>query len=176
MNGGLDQQLEAYIRQYSHDGVLLDTNVLLLLLAHRFDPQLVGCKRLEKYDIEAAQLLMGCVGQFQRILTTASILTEVSNLAGQMLTGSKKQAFYTMLYAFFSAQIPNDVQHCSIHGIDLHIHQFVKLGYTDTTILAVAEKKPHFLLTDDLDLFLDAQQHNIPTINFTHMREAAQLI
>lgn len=172
MNGGLEQELEAYIRQYRDDGVLLDTNVLLLLWAHRFDPQLVGGKRLEKYDIEAAQLLMRYVGQFQRILTTSAILAEVSNFAGLMLSGKKKSEFFAMLHAFFNAPTPKEVEHCSIHGIELPIQVFVKLGYTDTSILSVA-KTPHFLLTDDLDLYVEAQINGLPAIHFPHLLEAA---
>lgn len=171
MTGGLDQQLRAYIQQYSQDGVLLDTNVLLLLLAHRFDPQLVGGKRLEKYDIEAAHLLMACVGPFQRILTTSAILAEVSNFADLMLSGKKKREFLTMLHVFFNAPTPKEVEHCSIHGIELPMQVFVKLGYTDTSILSVA-KTPHFLLTDDLDLYVEAQINSLPAIHFTHLREA----
>lgn len=175
MSSGLEAQLEGYINSYRKSGILLDTNVLLLLWAYQFDEQLIGRKKLEKYTVDDAKLLVSCVDQFTRILTTSSILTEVSNLAGLMLSGTKKQQLFERMYDFFNVPSADGAVHCSIHGAVLPSQTFVKLGYTDASIISIAQA-PHFLLTDDLDLFLDAQHHNIPTINFTHMREAAQLI
>ena len=174
MSMGLEGQLQSYIRQYSQSGVLLDTNVLLLLWAYRVDPVLIGGKKLEIYTTGDAELLYACVSKFQKILTTSSILTEVSNLAGLMLYGTKKTQLFELMYAFFNEPNADHVQHCSLHGVELPAPTFVKLGYTDASIISVA-KTLHFLLTDDLDLFLDAQAQQIPTINFTHMREAAGL-
>lgn len=175
MSSGLKAQLQGYISDYRNSGILLDTNVLLLLWAHQFDEELIGKKKLEKYTVDDAELLANCVKQFSRILTTSSILAEVSNLAGLMLSGNKKQQLFERMYGFFNTPCADGAVHCSVHGAVLPQHTFVQLGYTDASIICVAQA-PHFLLTDDLDLFLDAQKHSIPTINFTHMREAAQLI
>jgi hypothetical protein len=92
MNSGMEGQLQSFIREHSHDGVLLDAYVLLLLWAYRFDPQLIGGKKLEKYTPEDAHLLENLVSRFRRVLTTSSILTEVSNLAGLMLSGKKRRS------------------------------------------------------------------------------------
>lgn len=172
MSLSLVQQLEKHVGQYREDGVLLDSNVLLLLLAYRFESGLVGAKKLEKYSVEDAQLLLSFVEQFKRILTTSSILTEVSNLAGLMLYGQKRMAFFSQYRLVFDPPDSHSVQHCSLHGAALPLQSLVKLGYTDASIISVAQA-PHFLLTDDLDLFLDAQQRAIPSINFTHMLEVA---
>lgn len=175
MNTGLEGQLESYIRKYRNSGVLLDANVLLLLWAFEFDSKLIGRKKLEKYTADDGQLLVNCVSQFKRILTTSSILAEVSNLAGLMLSGQQREQLFERMYSFFNGPSTEGVEHCSIHGAVLPAQAFVHLGYTDASIIAVAQA-PHFLLTDDLDLFLNAQQSGIPTINFTHMREAANLV
>jgi hypothetical protein len=175
MNSGMQGQLQSFIREHSHSGVLLDANVLLLLWAYQFDPQLIGGKKLEKYTPEDAVLLANYVSRFHRILTTSSILTEVSNLAGLMLSGKKKAQLFECMYAFFNGAGIDGVRHCTLHGLELPVQTFVQLGYTDASIISVA-KTPHFLLTDDLDLYLDAQAQQIPTINFTHMREAAGLL
>jgi len=171
MSLSLVQQLEKYVGQYRENGVLLDSNVLLLLLAYRFESSLVGAKKLEKYSVEDAQLLLSFVEQFKRILTTSSILTEVSNLAGLMLYGQKRVAFFSQYRLVFDPPDSHSVHHCSLHGVALPPQSFVTLGYTDASIISVAQA-PHFLLTD-VDLFLDAQQRAIPSINFTHMLEVA---
>ena len=54
----LAAQLEAYVRSHKSDGILLDTNVLVLLLLGSFQPSLIGGKRLEKYAIQDAELLV----------------------------------------------------------------------------------------------------------------------
>ena len=185
MSSGLERQLTTYIRQYREDGILLDTNVLLLYWAYRFDKTLVGGKRLEKYTLDAAELLDDCVAQFQRILTTATILTEFSNLFAQMLSGRKKRDMFARMLPLFTAPTPPTILHRSadgvamlhrsIDGIALEAEVFQSLGFTDASIVAIAQGQ-HFVLTDDLDLFLTIQKRGSATINFTHMREAVGLL
>lgn len=175
MSSGLERQLTTYIRHYREDGILLDTNVLLLYWAYRFDKTLIGGKRLEKYTLDAAELLDACVAQFQRILTTATILTEFSNLFAQMLSGRKKRDMFAQMLPLFTAPTPPTVLHRSIDGIALEAEVFQSLGFTDASIVAIAQGQ-HFVLTDDLDLFLTIQKRGSATIHFTHMREAVGLL
>ena len=174
-SSNLNDQLSQYIKEYREDGIFLDANVLLLLLISEFDVMLVGGKRLEKYSGLDAQLLSGFVEKFSRILTTAPILTEVSNLAGSILSGRKKREFFDQMLPIFDSTDSASICHCSVHGIKLVPETFSRLGFTDASIISIALEK-HFLLTDDLDLYLDAQNKGIPAINFTHMREAADLL
>ena len=98
MSSSFATQLAEYIRRYKNDGILLDTNVLLLLLFAKFQPSMIGGKRLEKYAFEDAQLLANYVDCFSRILTTPHILAETSNLAAQVLTGKKKTEFFYKIF------------------------------------------------------------------------------
>lgn len=175
MNAGLSAQLQEYWLRYRDDGILLDTNLLLLLWLAQFDPSLVGGKRLAKYTSQDVQLLATYVHKFSRILTTHTILTETSNLAALVLTGQRKREFFTRLFPLFVINPPPKFQRCPVEGLTLDAGTFVDLGFTDATLVATAET-PHFLLTDDLDLYLAAQSRGAPTVNFTHMREAVGIV
>ena len=93
MNSSFETQLNEHLQRHRKDGILLDTNVPLLLLIAQFQPTLIGGKRLEKYTRDDAELLCRFVGRFSRILTTTHILAETSNLAAQALSGRLKADF-----------------------------------------------------------------------------------
>lgn len=175
MNTGLNAQLQTYWLRHRDDGILLDTNLLLLLWLAQFDPSLVGGKRLAKYTPQDVDLLVAYVEKFNCILTTHTILTETSNLAALVLTGNRKRDFFTWLLPLFDINPPKGFQRCPVDGLALNAEIFVNLGFTDATLVATAEGS-HFLLTDDLDLYLAAQSRGAPTINFTHMREAEGIV
>lgn len=172
---GLQAQLESLVQRHRNTGILLDTNVLLLLWVHAFDPKLIGGKRLEKYTPDAATLLSAYVGRFQRILTTSTILTETSNLAAQALSGERKLAWFQRFLPCFEAVPESAMQLCTVEGVALDANIFVRLGFTDATLAATVGTQ-HLLLTDDLDLYLAVLQQGAPAINFTHMCEAAGLL
>lgn len=175
MTSGLKDQLAAHLQRHRDEGILLDTNVLLLLWLAAFDPRLIGGKRLEKYTPDDVELLDGYVGQFKRILTTPTILTETSNLAALVLSGHSKLELFRRLFPLFGASPPDGFHRCSVDGLALDESIFVRLGFTDASIAATVGQQ-HLLLTDDLDLYLAAQAQGAPAINFTHMREAAGLL
>ncbi len=175
MTSGLKAQLAAHLQRHRDEGILLDTNVLLLLWLAKFDPRLIGGKRLEKYTPEDAVLLAGYVGQFKRILTTSTILTETSNLAALVLSGDRKLALFRRLFPLFGVSPPKGFHRCAVDGLTLDESIFVRLGFTDASTAATVGTQ-HLLLTDDLDLYLATQAQGAPAINFTHMREAAGLL
>ncbi|MCY7357876.1 MAG: hypothetical protein LH609_10485 [Rudanella sp.] len=62
-------------------GLLLDTNLLVLLVIGQYDPKRInGHKRLQSYTSEDYDLLLGFMSLFRTFATTPNILTEVSNL------------------------------------------------------------------------------------------------
>jgi len=175
MNSALEERLAEYIRTHRDDGILLDTNVLVLLLAANFDKQLVGGKRLEKYAVEDAELLTQYVACFDRVLTTPHILAETSNLAAQILSGKQKKEFFARLFPLFCSVGKEALWQCQVSDVVIDQPIFVQLGLTDAVIAATVDAN-RLLLTDDLDLHLAACSKGAPSINFTHMREAAGLL
>ena len=174
MSSSFATQLTGYANRHKSDGILLDTNVLLLLLFAKFQPNMIGDKRLEKYAFEDAELLAGYVSCFSRILTTPHILAETSNLAAQVLTGKKKAEFFNRMFPLFCIDNQDALHQCEMKGGEVDRAVFVRLGLTDASLVAAINVN-RLLLTDDLDLHLAAIAKGAPSINFTHMLEAAGL-
>lgn len=175
MSLSLEDQLALYVRHHAGDGILLDTNVLLLLLIAQFKPDLVGARRLEKYSLADAELLMAYVSRFKRIFTTPHVLTETSNLAAQIVKGQLRTQFFSALYPLFCGQGESAFVHCTALDGEIKPSVFVPLGLTDAWLSAVSASG-RLLLTDDLDLYRSTLSEGANVINFTHMREVAGLL
>ncbi len=88
------ENLDELIARYRKAGILVDTNLLLLLFMGNFQPaRITTFKRTQQFVEEDFQLLMLLLGYFDKIITTPNILTEVSNLSGQ-LEGNLKLAYF----------------------------------------------------------------------------------
>jgi hypothetical protein len=84
------------IEKYRAAGLFLDANLLLLYLVGNIDLNLVGVghyNKLSDFKIEQMALLHRLVGCFKRLVTTAHVLTEVSNLVGDMHETGKQKIF-----------------------------------------------------------------------------------
>lgn len=170
-----ERQLTEHVSTHRRSGILLDTNVLLLLIMSQFRPSLVGGHRLEKYALADADLLEEFVARFRRIFTTVHVLTETSNLAAQALKGTTRDELFSWLYPKFSGADSKALVPLRVRSRALNEAVFVRLGLTDAALTAVAAKG-RLLLTDDLDLHVAASSLGASSVNFTHMREAAGLL
>jgi hypothetical protein len=175
MSSNLLSQLSELVSRHSDDGIFLDTNVLLLLLFGQIQPSMIGTKRLAKYTLQDAQLLTDYVSRFKRILTTSHVLAETSNLAAQILNDRLKDEFFTQIFQLFCGDDVDAFHQCETRSLNIDKTIFARLGITDATIVSVLRDN-RLLLTDDLDLYLKAVSSGAPSINFTHMREVAELI
>lgn len=171
----LKDQLLAFVSQHKMQGILLDTNVLLLFLFATHQPSMVGKKRLEKYGEDDGVLLVSYLKHFSRILTTPHVLAETSNLARQIVSGQWRSELYTKLHPLFCLSLPNSFEQCAVDGKAIKNDLFGKLGLTDSGLATLVQTK-RLLLTDDLDLYIAAVSCGGDAINFSHMREAAGIV
>jgi hypothetical protein len=82
------------VRRHGRAAVFFDTNILLLLVVGFYDRQLISqFKRTLSYTPEDYDLVDAFVGEFENIVTTSSVLTEVSNLAGQLNCALRSRCF-----------------------------------------------------------------------------------
>lgn len=172
MSPSLEDQLVLYVRTHAEDGILLDTNVLLLLLIAQFDPALIGRERLRAYEQRDADLLNRFVSSFRRILTTSHVLAETSNFARQMVKGRRQAQFFEWLHPIFCSEGSRALTQTTVAGTEIDARLFVRMGLTDSGLAASAATR-RLLLTADLDLHVATVSQGGHSINFTHMREAA---
>ncbi|MBA2377318.1 MAG: hypothetical protein H0V75_14535 [Rubrobacter sp.] len=162
--------MERYVTEmaarHRRGGVLVDTNLLLLFYVGSYERSLVERfpRTADRFVSEDFDTLNGVLGGFEKVVTTPYILTETSNLLGQ-LGGRAK----TGCFELFARSIP-ELRENHISGADLaRKPTFVKLGITDTSIIEVAAA-PYLVLTDDFRLYNYLADRGVDVLNFNNLR------
>lgn len=148
--------------------VLIDANLLLLLVVGGADRNEVErFKRTSRYTGADFDLLRDVVSRFDRLVVTPHVLTEVSNLSGQL---------HERMRARVREQIARLVPTCDervAKAEDLVREPlFARLGITDVAIVRAA-REPLTVLTDDLPLYVALTQADAEAMSFTHLRAGA---
>lgn len=154
-----------YINTYRNKGILVDTNLLLLLVVGG-TPSIKNFKRTNMYDSTDYDLLLRMVDPFKKLVVTPHILAEVSNLANG-LHGSLLDDFFETLKRSLASTI------FEIHKPAVEISENYSLspyGLADVGIMAVA-KDNYLVLTDDLRVANFALKSGVDIINFNHVRD-----
>ena len=162
---GPEQELLDLIAQTRTKGLLLDSNLLLLLLAGRHDRRLLDSfERVKQFRPEELDLIAGIVNQYDRILTTPHILTEVNGLSGKIPSRVRYEYFGT-----FSDLITDLDEHVPAAAELREDKAFRRLGITDTAIKAVADTGC-LVLSIDLDLVMAVLDQGGLAFNFNNVR------
>ncbi len=154
------------IERHQRSGVLVDTNLLLLYFVGSFRKDLIArFKRTEVFTVEDFDLLVRLLGLFTKVVTTPNILTETSNLAGQLRSDLKEG-----LFGVFAAGI-NILEECHIPSAEAAKSQeFVRFGLTDA-VMANLARENYLILTAEYRLSQYLQSLGIDVINFNHLRD-----
>lgn len=153
------------IARYNRIGILVDANLLLLYFVGQLDPDLVSrFKRTQQFSREDFALLTLLLHRFSKIVTTPNILTEVSNLLGQ-LTGPHR----TGLFAAFAHGITLLDEHYVPSTEASAQDGFTRPGLTDAGICRLVERR-FPVLTDDLALAVRLRSLQVDVVNFNDIR------
>lgn len=149
--------------------LLIDTNLLLVLLIGALDPaQIERFKRTSGYTRKDFELLRAFIGRYTRLLTTPNILTEVSNLVGQLSGPLKQRAFMTL-----KNLTDRTIEEQYWPAAELtQIPSFPVLGLADVSVIAAAESGVT-VLTADFPLYNRLTSAGLLAINYTHLRMQA---
>lgn len=112
-------------------------------------------------------LLTGILGRARRVVVTPHVLTEVSNLAGQ-LTGDLGRAAFEALARF----TPEFVEVSEASAEIVQEPLFARLGLTDAAVVRAA-RGVLTVLTDDQALYTALAYAGVRVYNFAHLRAAA---
>ncbi|MGZ5441924.1 MAG: hypothetical protein ACXW31_05605 [Thermoanaerobaculia bacterium] len=153
------------LKQYAGKGILLDSNLLLLLVVGVCDRnQITRYKRLSVFAPEDFDVLVALVAKFRHLFITPHVVTEVSNLAGGLTGDLKRNCFRTLAESIAAAEeLITPSRSVSEHDL------FVELGMTDAAI-HMAAGSPPLVLTMDFRLAQTLAARNRPVINFNHLR------
>ncbi len=156
------------ISRYKTKGLLIDTNLLLLYVVGMYDPDRIQIfKRTMAFTVDEFLLLATIFESFDKVITTPNVLTEVSNLSGQL-----PKNLHSYFYSDFAARIPVLAERYTASGTISASAHFNKFGLTDSGIVDTV-KDSYLVLTDDLMLFGYLQNFGIDAINFNHIRQLA---
>ncbi|MEM9538619.1 MAG: PIN domain-containing protein [Cyanobacteria bacterium P01_E01_bin.42] len=167
----MDGEIGKLIQRYQQKGILVDTNILLLLFVGRVNPDRIErFKRTQTYSINDYNLLLELLPRFSQIITTPNILTEVNSLLNKDLRDPEYSQCLS-LFSFFLSE-NESLQLYEIYVETKKISKMDKLtqfGLTDCGIADLAAEK-YLVLTDDLRLASYLQSINIDVLNFNHIR------
>jgi len=151
-------------------GLLLDTNLLVLLVIGQYDPKRInGHKRLQSYTSEDYYLLLGFMSLFRTFATTPNILTEVSNLLeGDSYQYGPVLAIVPQLLAGFGFV---ELHEPSIPIMSKRNKEFLKFGLSDVVSCSALEQN-YLFLTDDLRLCYYLENNGLSARNFNHIRSS----
>ena len=112
------------------------------------------------------EVISALVRQFDRVVTTPHILTEVSNLLGQ-LSGDVKERCFAM-FARHVAE-PTTIERVPPAKILTNTTEFVRFGIADTSTMQVAAE--HYLvLTTDYKLYGYLHKNGLAAVNYNNYR------
>lgn len=158
-------RIESLIGEYREQGVLVDSNLLLLYLVGTYNPRQIGrLKRTNTFTEEDFLLLHRLLGHFDSVITTPPILTEVSNFVGQFPEGHIRSC--TRILRQLISQL--EEKHRDASTVSKHDY-FLQFRLTDTGIADIAAND-YVVVTDDLPLYHALANDQAAVVNFNHLR------
>ena len=172
------EHIVSLVERYRSSGVLVDTSLLLLLYVSLVDPKRIERYRRTRQIGESKEpftdrdfkFISSFVNQFDRVVTTPHILTEVSNfLGGKELHGDVQKSCFAKFAQHVTAA--STVEHCPPAKRLCNAPTFPCFGITDTSIIEVAAE-PYLVLTTDYRLAGHLQKKGLDAINYNNIRMA----
>ena len=157
------------LSRYKTRGILVDSSLLVVYLVGSFDRRhLLNCRAIKSsFTPPEFDLLAGIIAQFDAVITTPHLLTEVSNLAGRL-----PQQLHRSFRQFFGLVI-TQLRERNVAAVDIAaVGQFARSGMADTAITSIAPGQ-YFVLTEEVALYSYLSGQGVDVMNFSHVRLAA---
>src|SRR5579871_833726 len=152
---------QALIEKHKAKGVLVDTNLLVLLLVGAVNQErILNFKRTADFDIKDYKLLVRLMNWFGRLISTPHVLSQVSDLAN--LSGKEQAAVRDLLRFLVVEKVEESYDESRVLVND---PDFARLGLADAAIATVCSRGV-LVLTADLQLQLALQARNLDALNF----------
>ncbi len=162
------RSLQQMIDAHRSNGLLIDTNLLLLLVIGTIRRNLIGSfKRTQVYRQEDFQRVVDIRKQFTRHWTTPNILTETDNLGRQL----PKNQWPNFAKALSSLTCLLTEQHIASSKATKSA-PYIRLGLSDSVSLMMGQ--PLLVLTDDFKMHGTALSIGVDAINLNHLRYSWQ--
>lgn len=136
------------VAQFRDKGILIDTNLLLVLLVGNVDRRQVGrIGRTEKYSRENYERITDVLGYFNRFIIIPQVITEAGNMLKRNCPTASTRLDLSMALKYFVHAGATRESRALSKRITIH-PAFEDLGYADAAVLNVAAGH-HLVFTDD---------------------------
>jgi hypothetical protein len=159
--------VQALIARYQAKGILLDSNLLVLLFVGLADiNKIKDFKRTRNQGFTEKEfsLLENIVKGFSKIVATPHILTEASNFIFELHGETLQSALRVITGAVQSFK-----ERRTESKILIQTEAFFNFGLADSAILDIPAKK-YLVLSVDAALVIALQKKGVDAINFNHLR------
>jgi hypothetical protein len=159
--------IQSLVRKYRGKGIIVDTNLLLVILIGLYDKNLI--KRFEKtsaYDDEDFIELQKIVKTFGGMVVTPQILAEVSNLTFDKIQDPGIKSYVKHAVGFIGKSKESYIS----KDILLSNKMLTRFGFTDISITESVAESGYLVITDDLKLYHLLLGIKGDCININHLR------
>jgi len=151
--------------------LLVDTNLLILLVLGRTSTNHIErFHRTRQFTVADYLLLLEIMDAYDGLIVTPHILTETSNLLGQLGDPLRANCRATL-----AQMVPLWQEHHTSASMLVQEAVYLRLGLTDSAVVQLARDNVT-VLTDDLDLYRATTAEGRDSINFTHRRAQQGLL
>lgn len=157
--------LDWTLRQSRNRSVMVDTNLLLLLIVGTVNTDLIyRFKRTEIYSGDDLHHIQETVRRFRQVTAVQPVLTEVSNLVGQLTEPARRAVMLEL------RQYILDVHEVQSSSVELsRLAEFPRFGLADSALIDAASKG-EVVFTDDFPLSGYIERLGFPVLNLFHLR------
>lgn len=157
--------LASLVSRYREKGLIFDTNLLLLLLYGLFDKsRLSQFRRVTQYSEQDFEYIYKLAPAFNKIIVTPQILAELTNLMKVAVHEEHRMLQSVLILLKGAGEKHFGKDHLSVDPL------FMKLGFTDISILAAARKRRVLVVTDDLPLTHALRSRECDVLNLNDVR------
>jgi len=161
----IQSELIFLLRRHRQAGVVIDTNLFLLLAVGAVDCNLLSeSSKTHQFDREDYLLLARFCSVFTRHVITPPIVTEACNLLDTLNRGNENKIFLALRGML---AMMKESHRSSAHLAGSPV--FSSLGLADASIFALAERNL-LVVTDDLELHGHISTRGFGSLNFNHLR------
>lgn len=174
-----EEEVQRYIFSKRPQGVIVDTNILLLLLIGNYKADFIkNCSLFknngQNYTIDDFELLKRLINYFSnKLIITPQILAEISNLSITKNKGVFKNEAMIYLQSVVNLLKEAEERHQQaecLWGMQLEV--LGRFGFTDMTIYELAKGSGMPVLTDELALHIYLEEKGIPNIKFQNIKNS----
>lgn len=153
--------IDYLINSYKSKGIVIDTNILLLLFIGEFNVNMIeNYSRTSIFTEEEFCILKNICNYMNKIIITPNILTEVNNLS---------KGLNPSYYLRFQEIVENLTEKNFSSKVLCRNELFSKFGITDVSILKIAEEG-FLVITDDNKLFGYLRNSKLPVMSWNEIK------